>query len=213
MSRLLFLIILLLTTGVLQSQDQLTDFDTARRLFWDSLYPAGGWTLYCGLRFEAEGNSDGVMATIDHIYPMPRVYQQLRCGSRLQCKKKKPAKYNRIEADLHNMYPAAGALVIARSDTVFGEIEGDESRYVDCDFESRSRMIEPRDIAKGNIARSLLYMHAEYNLPLAEDMELLKSWSRADPPSEQEISRNNTIEQLQGNRNPFIDEPELVNRY
>ena len=213
MFRFLLLLMLLLTSGVLQSQDQLTDFDTARRVFWELLYPAGGWTLYCGLRFEAEGNGDGVMATIDHIYPMPRVYKQLKCGSRLQCKKEKSVKYNRIEADLHNMYPASGALVIARSDTVFGEISGNESRYEDCNFESKNRMIEPRDIAKGNIARSLLYMHAEYDLELAEDIELLKAWSRADPPSEQEISRNRIIEQIQGNRNPFIDKPELVSRF
>lgn len=195
------------------AQDRITDFDTARRLFWESLYPAGGWTLYCGLRFEAEANGDGVMATIDHIYPMPRVYEQLGCGSRFRCKQQQAAKYNAIEADLHNMYPAAGKLVISRADTVFGEIDGEGSRYQDCDFERSRRIIEPRDIAKGNIARSLFYMHAEYGLPLPEDIDMLKEWNRADPPSEQEINRNDTIEPVQGNRNPFIDEPELIERF
>ncbi|MDZ7736864.1 MAG: endonuclease [Gammaproteobacteria bacterium] len=195
------------------SQDRLSDFDSARRLFWNAVYPAGGWTLYCGLRFEAGGNGDGVMVTIDHIYPMPRVYQQLQCGSRLRCKREQADRYNHIEADLHNMYPASGTLVVARSDTVFSEVDGNESRYQDCSFKRRSRLIEPRDIAKGNIARSLLYMHAEYGLALQEDIELLKAWSRVDPPSEQEISRNDIIERVQGNRNPFIDEPELVDRF
>jgi len=150
------------------------------------------------------------MATIDHIYSMPRVYEQLGCKSRLQCKRAKPKQYNRIEADLHNMYPATAELVVLRTDTVFGEVDADESRYEDCDFERRRRVIEPRDIAKGNIARSLLYMREEYSLALPEDLELLKAWSRADPPSEQEISRNNAIEKAQGNRNPFIDHPERV---
>lgn len=213
MFRLVLLIAIILITGTLQAQDRLSDFDTARRLFWETLYPAGGWTLYCGLRFEAEGNGDGVMATIDHIYPMPRVYQQLQCGSRLRCKQEKPDQYNRIEADLHNMYPASAPLVIARSDTIFGEINGDESRYLDCYFERSGRTSEPRDIAKGNIARALLYMHTEYDLRLIEDIEMLKSWSRMDPPSEQELNRNDIIERVQGNRNPFIDKPELVSRY
>ncbi len=51
-------------------------------------------------------------------------------------------------------------------------------------------------------------MREEYGLALPEDLGLLKSWSRADPPSEQEISRNDVIEKVQGNRNPFIYRPE-----
>lgn len=206
-------VLLCLLPGPVGAQDQLTDFDAARGLFWDSLYPAGGWTLYCGLRFEAHGNSDGVMATIDHIYPMPRVYEHLGCGSRLRCKQQQPAEYKAIEADLHNMYPAAGKLVIARADTVYGELDGEGSRYQECDFERSQGTFEPRDIAKGNVARALFYMHAEYGLPLLEDINLLKSWNRVDPPSEQEISRNDTIERLQGNRNPLIDDPELAERF
>lgn len=211
MNRCLLIIILAFAlVPSLNAQDRLKDFDTTRQLFWGSVYPAGGWTLYCGLRFEAEGNADSIMATIDHIYTMPRVYEQLGCQSRLQCKRTKPKQYNRIEADLHNMYPATGEVVLARTDTVFGEVEADESRYEDCDFERHRRVIEPRDIAKGNIARSLLYMREKYGLALSENLELLKAWSRADPPSEQEINRNDVIEKLQGNRNPFIDQPERV---
>ena len=35
-------------------------------------------------------------------------------------------------------------------------------------------------------------------------------WHRADPPSAKEIARNNGVEAKQGNRNPFIDLPDLV---
>lgn len=207
---LLLSLLILLMSPQTHAQDQLTDIDTARRLFWQSLYPAGGWTLYCGVRFEAGGGSAGSTATIDHIYSMSRVYKTLGCGSRLRCKQERSNAYNRIEADLHNMYPAIGAVAVLRSDSLFAEIEGNESRYQNCDFERQRRQVEPRDIAKGNIARTLMYMHQEYDLQLAEDTELLKSWNRIDPPSEQEISRNNVIERLQGNRNPFIDDPSLA---
>lgn len=35
-------------------------------------------------------------------------------------------------------------------------------------------------------------------------------WHRADPPSAKEIARNNGVESKQGNRNPFVDLPDLV---
>lgn len=39
---------------------------------------------------------------------------------------------------------------------------------------------------------------------------LLLKWHREDPVSQKEIDRNNGIQNQQGNRNPFIDYPELV---
>ena len=39
---------------------------------------------------------------------------------------------------------------------------------------------------------------------------MLKQWSAADPVSQREIDRNNTIYTIQKNRNPFIDHPEWV---
>lgn len=44
-------------------------------------------------------------------------------------------------------------------------------------------------------------------------IRLLKEWNRIDPPSALEKQRNNYIcEKVQGNRNPFIDFPELVDK-
>jgi hypothetical protein len=43
-----------------------------------------------------------------------------------------------------------------------------------------------------------------------EDQCLLKEWSRLDPPSNEEIARNDYIASAQANRNPFIDHPEWV---
>ncbi|MDR4954182.1 endonuclease [Chryseobacterium sp. ES2] len=39
---------------------------------------------------------------------------------------------------------------------------------------------------------------------------MLKQWSAADPVSQREIDRNNTIYTIQKNRNPFIDHPEWI---
>ncbi len=54
-------------------------------------------------------------------------------------------------------------------------------------------------------------MHAEYGLPVDTRMvDLLKERNRADPVSCHEMRRNNTIEELQGTRNRFIDHPKRV---
>jgi hypothetical protein len=46
---------------------------------------------------------------------------------------------------------------------------------------------------------------------LTKCQEILKQWNELDPPSEVEKLRNDTVEKIQGNRNPFVDYPKLVN--
>ncbi len=49
---------------------------------------------------------------------------------------------------------------------------------------------------------------------LEESLEnSLRTWHFEDPPDEWEEKRNDLIEVVQGNRNPFIDQPELVEQY
>ena len=88
---------------------------------------------------------------------------------------------------------------------------------------------EPRDEVKGDIARALFYMDVRYNgdpageldLKLAESgssgnyqmakLSVLIEWNNLDPPSPHEMWANDKIyNDLQGNRNPFIDHPEWV---
>lgn len=49
-----------------------------------------------------------------------------------------------------------------------------------------------------------------WHMSSKEDQCLLKEWSRLDPPSNEEIARNDYIASAQINRNPFIDHPEWV---
>ena len=42
--------------------------------------------------------------------------------------------------------------------------------------------------------------------------EKLVEWSKLDPPSDVEKLRNTTVQKIQGNRNPFVDYPELVDK-
>ena len=62
----------------------------------------------------------------------------------------------------------------------------------------------------------MLYMNKEYGAKIAppegdpELKDLLTAWHCADPVDEAEKVRNDRIEKIQGNRNPFIDNPGLI---
>jgi len=74
---------------------------------------------------------------------------------------------------------------------------------------------------KGDVARSVLYMAVRYNglevvnglsTKVGElgDLATLLTWHRNDPPDDYEMNRNNVVYTWQFNRNPFIDQPDLV---
>ena len=73
----------------------------------------------------------------------------------------------------------------------------------------------------GDVARSVLYMELRYNgLQIVNgypnttgqmgDLVTLLNWHRNDPPDDFEMKRNNIVYTWQFNRNPLIDQPELV---
>lgn len=74
---------------------------------------------------------------------------------------------------------------------------------------------------RGDVARSVLYMTVRYNglsvvngFPDIDgqlgDLATLLDWHRNDPPDDFEMNRNNVIYEWQRNRNPFIDNPNLI---
>ncbi|CAN0419468.1 unnamed protein product, partial [Phaeothamnion confervicola] len=99
-----------------------------------------------------------------------------------------------MRSDLHHLYAADIKENSDRGDKPYGEFvpEG----------------------GKGEVARATLYFMLRYpdvNVPYdAKGVEMLKQWSQDDPPSLHELHRNQEVEKLQGNRNPFTDHPEWV---
>ncbi len=91
-------------------------------------------------------------------------------------------------------------------------------------------VFEPDDEYKGDLARSYFYMVTCYKDVLPSwpgsaqldysrnkykafstwTINMLMEWTRLDPVSEKEIKRNEAVYGIQGNRNPFIDHPELA---
>ncbi len=95
-------------------------------------------------------------------------------------------------------------------------------------------VFEPIDAFKGDVARAYFYMATRYETSIASwennssygdavlngtdsqvfeswFLAMLKQWHAQDPVSQAERDRNDAAYSFQGNRNPFVDHPELVN--
>lgn len=195
------------------TEEDLRTYEKARSSFWRNLYPLDGQTLYCRQPFQTN-QRDGV--NVEHVFPMSWATRALNCGKRKQCRNNSEL-FNLIEADLHNLYPARSDVNQDRSSFRFGEIQGERRAYgKQCDFEvdPRARVAEPAPEVRGEVARSMFYMAYQYKEQGLEIFKkqalMLAKWHKSDPPSAAERRRNDIIEKLQGNRNPFIDQPERL---
>jgi deoxyribonuclease I len=203
--RVLFTSALLFITFAAAKADQTTipDYNAARPLFWSQLYPEGGFTLYCTQPFTRH-----IGLQVEHVYPASWMANHLQCGSRKACRANSP-RFNLMEADLHNLYPTRAGTNGARSNMTFGDVLGEASEFGNkCDFEidTTNRIAEPPPDARGNVARSIFYMHQEYGVPIEKALLIiLKAWNLSDPPNTEERRRNDVIEGLQGTRSAFID--------
>jgi serine protease len=98
-----------------------------------------------------------------------------------------------------------------------------------CAFRRDGDSVEPRDAIKGDVARMLFYMDVRYDggdgtadLRLVRgpseepgtlgDLCRLLAWNTADPLGGDELDRHARIVREQGNRNPFVDRPDLAGK-
>ena len=204
--RQLALPLLLLTAGV-PAYGQVAEIQTrfhgqeeAESAFWSDLYGNGGETLLCGQPF---ATADGLV--ISALYAVREIRQALRCTTTNQCAVQTP-RYLNMVGDLHNLYPNEAPLEELRRNNRFGEVT-DDSAPGECGLRTGFKLLEPPASAKGNVARALFHMHAEYDLPLPVTLDVLQRWHREDPADQTERIRNDRIAALQGTRNRFIDDP------
>ena len=138
-----------------------------------------------------------------------------------------------MRTDLFHLYPTDGWVNNKRGNLPYGMVSSatwtstNGSKLGPCGYPGCSGTVfEPIDAYKGDLARSYFYMTVCYkNKNLGQTPEsmfsgsqllgwaqqMLVEWHNADPVSEKEVNRNRVIySQIQHNRNPFIDCPELV---
>lgn len=131
-------------------------------------------------------------------------------------------------SDLHHVRPSYIKDNSARSNYPYGNVttvtkyvyaNDDTSSYVIAKMQKTSDnyIFEPDDSYKGDVARILAYMitHYESLYDILENVmvggtKTLVEWNALDPVDDVELNRNNTAYKAQGNRNPYIDAPELI---
>ena len=134
--------------------------------------------------------------------------------------------------DLFHLYPTDGFVNSKRGNLPIGQVVNatwtstNGSKVGTSNISGYSgQVFEPIDSFKGDFARTYFYMAVCYmdkNLGMETQsnftggnlkpwaQQLLLQWAALDPVSQKEIDRNNAVYQLQHNRNPFIDFPELA---
>ena len=141
-------------------------------------------------------------------------------------------------ADLHNLHVADADVNGARGNLPFDNCESANGCTVPAHVEAApdtgksGTFFMPPAIHRGDVARTVLYMATRYDGRDANTLKLLVTdcpgattagfmmgrlttlleWHRLEPPSAREQYRNGAVCGFQGNRNPYVDFPELASK-
>lgn len=231
MKNLIAIFALLLSTSLPALASPPSTFAEAKVLAKQKVYfdqansPMG--ELYCGCKWTWTGKSGGRIDAEscglqareqqtradriewEHIVPAWTFGHQRQCwqgGGREHCIAEDPV-FRAMEADLFNLYPSVGEVNGDRSNFNYGMASGVAPEYGQCktkvDFVQR--LAEPRDEAKGLVARATFYMFDRYNLNMSrQQQQLLMAWNTQFPVTLWELERNKRIAALMGHSNAFV---------
>ena len=127
-------------------------------------------------------NACSTMMTMEHVVPK----------SCLKC--------NIASRDFHNIYATPACWNMKRSNYIFSDFGCNNRTEIDV----KNRLISPRECDRGIIARSVLYMVSKYNVEYDVNITMMKEWNNMYKPSFKEICHNEFVNNVQGNKNPFI---------
>jgi deoxyribonuclease I len=159
--------------------------------------------VYTGRRIETLGLPDNADMNVEHSWP-----QSLGAGQEPE------------RSDMHHLFPTDSRTNSTRNNLPFCVVDRDAGVTFEEGGSLRGVAVgdgracfEPRDAHKGDLARAMFYFAAVYDVALDPFQEAtLRDWHAAHPPTEADVARNDRVESLQGSRNPFVDDPTLVDR-
>lgn len=134
--------------------------------------------------------------------------------------------------DLYNLMPCESRINSTKSNYPMGKVvSGDKGNGWTKVGEGTDgkKYWEPADPWKGDFARGYMYMataYQDYTWKGTQALQILQQgayptlqkwaytlyiqWAKADKPDAIEIKRNNDVAKIQGNRNPYVDFPNLM---
>ena len=126
-------------------------------------------------------------------------------------------------ADLHHIRPDESKTNSTRGNRKYGNVNGGSNATGNLSGEiggqyGGNNLYEPLDNVKGDVARICLYVYVRWGSSWGADsitevfqsVDVLLEWCALDPVDTWEMERNDVVEGVQGNRNVFIDYPELA---
>lgn len=118
-----------------------------------------------------------------------------------------------MKSDLHHLFPTDVTANSKRGNDPFGVVTNPS--WNQGGSKSGNGTFEPRDVQKGATARAMMYFvlrYQDYSNFFQQQETILRDWHQMYPPDQEEKQRNQEIYQLQNNRNPFVDYPQLADR-
>ena len=127
-------------------------------------------------------------------------------------------------ADMHHIRPSDKGVNSSRGNKKYGNVPSGTETYGSnpatgyLGGTSNSTYFEPLDEVKGDVARICLYVYVRWGsdwgatsiTKVFQSVDVLLEWCALDPVDTWEMGRNEVVENIQGNRNVFIDYPELA---
>ena len=151
--------------------------------------------VYTGRKIQTVGEPDSTDMNIEHSWPQSKGAKGI------------------AKCDLHHLFPADAKANGLRGNHPFGYARNVSWEQGGSKFDNTQNVFEIRKEQRGNTARGMFYFSIRYNMPIDPKQEkVLREWNRQDPVDEKERKRNDKIQNIQNNRNPFVDHPEFVDR-
>lgn len=139
--------------------------------------------------------NDSIDLNIEHVYPQSKF-------------KGIPT----LKNDMHHLFLCNKKVNSTRSNKTFEQIKGINNGL----YRTNNSLFNPPIKYKGRVARAIAYVLTLYpELIERNDVisyDTIVIWNMISPVTDYERERNNKIELIQGNRNPYIDYPELINQ-
>ena len=175
-----------------------------------------------------DSGAEGVRLNREHIWPKSRAsFQTTGGGADLH--------HLRPSAESVNMEKSDHMFGFVNETYETGYSVGENNGIPLYWLEKEDDLFECKDDVKGDVARILLYVYCRWQQPnlysdvdqadlpaldeddranngkrVVESLDTLLQWCALDPVDTWEMERNDRIEEIQGNRNVFIDYPELA---
>lgn len=210
-------------------------FNKAKRILETKVYYDNRQTLYCLAMFDAKKYvtpPSGFVTTKhikrskkiewEHVVPAEnfgRTFAEWKLGDKAcvnskgksfkgrRCAEKLNYEYRYMQADMHNLFPAIGAVNAMRSNYNFTMLPSVKSGFGSCDMRIDNRKAQPPVESRGRIARTYMYMETAYPRYKMSNQQkqLMNAWNKMYPVSEWECQRAYRIKKIQNNANSVVE--------